>query len=316
MSQARFGYFAWAVLAWNILVVLWGAFVSATGSGAGCGGSWPLCNGEVLPRPEGVATLIEFSHRLTSGVALLLVLALGIWAWRAYPRGHRVRAGAGAVVFFIITEALLGAALVLRGWVAFDTSLARVFIQPIHLLNTLLLLAALSLTAWWAAGYPAPQWRQPTGPLYLLGLGLLGMFVVGGSGALISLGDALALALGERYNTIVATLVALRVWHPAIALGTGLYLIWLAAYASSLRPNPLATRLAWSVVGLVIGQWLVGGINVWLRVPLWTQLLHLLLADMLWIVLWLWANTALGPALASPQTQPLPKDARQAAASG
>ncbi len=50
MSQAWFSRYAWGVLLWNVLVALWGAYVRATGSGAGCGSHWPTCNGEILPR--------------------------------------------------------------------------------------------------------------------------------------------------------------------------------------------------------------------------------------------------------------------------
>ena len=68
--------YAWLVLAYNVAVIGWGAYVRATGSGAGCGSHWPLCNGAVLPRAAEAATLIEFTHRVTSGIALLLVVAL------------------------------------------------------------------------------------------------------------------------------------------------------------------------------------------------------------------------------------------------
>ena len=81
--MSRFARYGWGVLAFNLLVILWGAYVRASGSGAGCGAHWPLCNGEVIPRAPSVATLIEYSHRLTSGLALLGVLALLAWTWRA-----------------------------------------------------------------------------------------------------------------------------------------------------------------------------------------------------------------------------------------
>jgi hypothetical protein len=112
MQLTKFAKFSWGVLAWTILVILWGAVVRATGSGAGCGSHWPTCKGEIIHRPEAVETLIELSHRATSGVALILVLILLIWAFRAYPKGHLVRKGATATAAFILIEALLGAGLV------------------------------------------------------------------------------------------------------------------------------------------------------------------------------------------------------------
>ena len=110
MQLTRFAKFAWFVLIWNVITALWGAFVRATGSGAGCGSHWPLCNGQVVPQAEQVATLVEFSHRIMSGLAMIGVLVLLIWAFRAYPKRHPVRFGAVASAVFIILEALVGAA--------------------------------------------------------------------------------------------------------------------------------------------------------------------------------------------------------------
>ena len=152
MNLSRFAKYAWGVLGLNIIVILWGAVVKATGSGAGCGEHWPMCNGLVVPRAPAVDTLIEFTHRMSSGLALLSVAGLLIWAFRAFPPGHHVRRGAVASAALIIIESLLGAALVLFGWTAFDKSLARVIMQPIHLTNTLLLLAAVLYTARAASG--------------------------------------------------------------------------------------------------------------------------------------------------------------------
>ncbi|HET9221390.1 MAG TPA: COX15/CtaA family protein, partial [Roseiflexaceae bacterium] len=126
MKLNRFALFAWAVLGYNLLVILWGAYVRATGSGAGCGDHWPLCNGEVIPRSPGAEMLVEFTHRASSGIALLLVVGLLVWAMRAYPKGHSVRQGAKLSMLLIIVEALVGAGLVLFKLVAGDDSLYRV----------------------------------------------------------------------------------------------------------------------------------------------------------------------------------------------
>src|ERR1700682_2434048 len=108
-----FARYAWAVVAYNVAVVLWGAYVRATGSGAGCGNHWPLCNGAALPVSPSLGTIIEFTHRATSGIDLALVALLVVWAFRAFARGHPVRLGATLSAIFLMSEALLGAALVL-----------------------------------------------------------------------------------------------------------------------------------------------------------------------------------------------------------
>src|SRR5512146_1869905 len=100
LSLSRFAKFSWGVLGYNVFVILFGAYVRATGSGAGCGAHWPLCNGVVIPHPQRIETIIEFTHRLTSGLTLVLVAALVIWAWRKYPKGSLLRWSSGAAIFF------------------------------------------------------------------------------------------------------------------------------------------------------------------------------------------------------------------------
>jgi heme A synthase len=143
---------AWSVLGYNVAVVLWGAFVRASGSGAGCGRHWPLCNGEVVPRPQSIATVIEAAHRATSGIAVVAVVVLLVATLVGLPRGHRARRGAAFSTFFIFGEALIGAGLVLFELVAHDASMKRALSMILHLGNTFLLLGALALTAWWTTG--------------------------------------------------------------------------------------------------------------------------------------------------------------------
>src|SRR5271165_3717882 len=150
--MTRFARFAWSLLAFDVAVVAWGVYVRATGSGAGCGRHWPLCNGEVVPRAPRVQTIVELSHRLSSGAAMLLTAVLLGWALLAYPRGHVVRRGAAVSMALMLAEALIGAGLVLFELVAHDASMKRALSVCLHLTNTLLLLASTALTAWWASG--------------------------------------------------------------------------------------------------------------------------------------------------------------------
>lgn len=291
MSLNRFAKFAWTVLAYNILVVLWGAYVRATGSGAGCGSHWPLCNGEVIPRAPQVETMIEFTHRLTSGLAFLLVLWMLIWVFRKYTAGHIVRKGAAWSMFFIITEALVGAGLVLFEWVAHDASMGRVISMAVHLVNTFLLLAALALTAWWASGGEAPNLKGHGFQTWLFAIGFILMLVLGVSGAVTALGDtlfpsaSLAEGLREDFSSGAHFLIRLRVWHPVIAILTGMYLLFLAGFIAMFRVNPVIRRLAALLAGLFLIQGIAGLINLALLAPVWMQLVHLLLADLVWLSL-------------------------------
>ena len=298
-AAARFARYAWGVLAANLAVILLGAYVRATGSGAGCGAHWPLCNGEMLPREPALQTLIEFSHRLSSGLALLLVAGLVVGAWRAYPRGHLVRRGAAFTAAFMISEAAIGAGLVLLRYVADDTRVARGYWVAGHLVNTFLLVAALALTAWWASGAPGPRWRDRRGLAAALLGAAAGVLLLGVSGAVTALGDTLfpvaTLAEGKAltFSESAHLFVRLRVYHPLLALAVGTGVTLAAAFAVRSRPLPVVRRLAVAVVALWIGQLLLGAGNVYLLAPVSIQLLHLLVSDLIWIALVLLTAAAL-----------------------
>ncbi|MGC8904630.1 heme o synthase [Thermus sp.] len=299
MSQTSLSRYAWGVLFWNVLVALWGAYVRATGSGAGCGAHWPTCNGEVIPRAPQVETLIEFAHRATSGLAFLSVLSLFLLARRFLPRAHPARLGAGLALLFMVTESLVGASLVLFGWTAHNVSPERAVVQMVHLANTYFLLAALALTAWWASG-GAPLRLRGQGAVGLaLLLGLFALLFLGMSGAVTALGDLLfpvrntlealerSLTPGEHF------LVRLRVLHPLIAVSVGLYVVFAGYLVAHLRPSPLTRRLAHALAYLYGAQLLAGLVNVALKAPVFMQILHLLLAYAIWLLFVFLAASAL-----------------------
>jgi heme A synthase len=302
---ARVYVYAWIVLGFNLLVILWGAYVRASGSGAGCGSHWPLCNGEVVPRARSVETLIELTHRTTSGVAMLMVFGLLIWVFRFFPRRHPARLGAVLSVVFIITEALIGAGLVLFGFVAANDSIGRAVYLSIHLINTFLLLAALALTAWWASGGAGFGLRKQGALLLILGAGIACALVLGVSGAVTALGDTLfpsdtlARGLSEDFSETAHILVRLRVLHPTIAVGASALLIFAARFAATSRPGRNTRRLAWALVALILTELCAGLVNLFLLAPIPMQIVHLLLADLLWTALVLLTASALADEPAS-----------------
>lgn len=309
MKLTRFAKFAWSVVAVNIVVILWGAFVRATGSGAGCGAHWPLCNGDVVPRAPALETIIEFSHRLSSGVAMLMVLGMLIWAFRIYPKGHLLRKAAVASSFFILMEAAVGAALVLLEYVAFNISVARAFWMMGHLVNTFLLLAVLTLTAWWASGGEAVRVRGRGRINWALGAALAGTLFLGSSGAVTALGDTLVLAGGisPEESPIVAQLVALRIYHPIIAFGVGGLILIAAIMAYRYAPTDRVKLLALTTGILYVGQLLLGALNVALKAPVWLQIVHLLMSDLIWIGLVLLAASTLAVSVTDPRSVPAAK---------
>lgn len=302
MTRERFRRFAWGVLALNIAVILWGAYVRASGSGAGCGRSWPTCNGEIVPRSPSAATLIELTHRLTSGLALIAVVVLLVGARRVFERGHPVRRGAAWAMVFMLGEAAIGAGIVLFELVADNESMARALFMAVHLGNTFLLLAALALTAHWAGGAPPLTLRGQPRRSRLAGLSLGCAFLIGVSGAVAALGDTLfpVDSLGEAIQQDLSPtshlLIQLRISHPLIAIAASLVLLHFIATVRRDPERRAARRFANLLNVLIFVQITAGAVNVVLLAPIWMQLLHLLLADLLWIALVLTCGSFLAEA--------------------
>jgi heme A synthase len=289
MKLKRFAPFTWGVLGWSLIVILWGAYVRATGSGAGCGQHWPLCNGQVVPRAPDVKMTIEFTHRLLSGGAILLIGAMIAWGFRITDKKHPVRKGLIASGIFIVIEALLGAGLVLFQLVEENSSMARAIAVALHLANTFILVGSLALTAYWASGGRAIQIKGQGLKTWLLIGGLAGMLLIGMSGAVTALGDTLfpssSLAEGiiAEMDANAHFLVRLRVYHPIIAVIIAMYSLYLVRYLFK-NNNGLARKFLSVLVIVGITQLVIGLINLLLLVPIPTQLLHLLTADLVWII--------------------------------
>lgn len=289
MTNRLFALYAWGVLLFNVLVIIWGAYVRATGSGAGCGSHWPLCNGDLLPDTAQQATFIEFAHRMSSGLALLLVVGQVAWIRLLHRRGSAMRLAGWAALGFIVTEALLGAGLVVFKLVAENTSVMRAIWMALHLGNTFFLLVPLTLIAWWAAG-GKPLQARPDGLLLLLqSIALVGTLVLGVSGAVAALGDtlfpaaSLRAALEQDLAPTTHLLIRLRIWHPFIAVMLSLYLLFAAWLTWHRVGTRTVQRLALLITILFGLQLVVGAINVVLLAPVAIQLIHLLLAVLIWV---------------------------------
>jgi heme A synthase len=269
------------MLAYNIAVVLWGAYVRATGSGAGCGNHWPLCDGTVMLVSPNAHKMIEFTHRAMTGLDTPLVVLLVVWAFRAFPRQHPVRLAAAISGVFLVTEALIGALLVKIQHVAQN---ADAYTESAHLVNTLSLLACFALTAWFASGNPAPKLRGKAA--WMAAASLAAVMLLSLTGVIAALGDTLfpaptlAAGLAQDFNPSSSLLLRLRGLHPLIAAAVG---AWLTMYAvGRLR---IAKAAALQVVVLVWLQLMAGLVNFLLQAPVWMQIVHLLIADLLWISL-------------------------------
>ena len=283
----RFTKAAWLFLAYLIAVILFGAWVRISHSGDGCGSNWPTCHGEVVPTSPSTATLVEFTHRVTSGLCGVLGLGLLAWAWRLYGRGPVTRAVA-LTVLFIVIEGAIGAGLVLGELVADDASVSRAVVIALHLTNTLALTAFAALAAW-RSGHPGPvEFLARRRVVFALGIGLV--VLTAASGAVTALGDTLfprgvdvgpglLAVIGDDLSAGNHFLVRLRVLHPVLAVVTAGYMIWLLASEAG------GNRWARATLYLLAAEVAVGFFNIGLSAPGWLQVVHLLFAQALWMAL-------------------------------
>jgi heme a synthase len=285
--------FAWFVLAFMVLVVLEGAVVRATSSGGGCGNRWPLCNGDFFPHHPRLATVIEYTHRSLTGICSALVVALTGWAFYATKPGHRSRRAIVASCIFLLTEALLGAVLVLKGYVENNISVGRVVMQSIHFTNTLVLLGALSLTAWFLTRRKNEPATTGADVKWLAWLTVGATILMGATGSLAALADTLfpsasvQSGLAEDFAANAPLLVRMRWVHPAATIIGFVCVILLAAR--------VRTKLSRVVFWLLMMQIVLGVADILLLAPIWMQILHLLGADLYWVALVALAATVIWP---------------------
>ncbi len=290
--------FAWGVVGYNVLVILWGALVRATGSGAGCGNHWPLCNGVVIPVSPSLHTIIEFTHRMMVSGSVYAMILMVLWTFRATMRGHAARVFVVLSTVLLVNEAFLGALLVKLGYVTGNQSLGRVIVLSVHLSNTLVLLGSLSATAWML--HTRQRWAELKGKtqeLWIVGVGLAATLLVGVSGSLAALGDtlfpasSLRAAFAADVDANSPMLLRLRGVHPVSAVVAAGFVVWIVVRARRSGKNRGENVL----LGLLAIQFLLGVMDVLLLAPAWMQMVHLLGADLFWIALVVLAARVIWP---------------------
>jgi heme A synthase len=295
LKLSKFAGYAWFVLAYNMVVILWGVFLRASKSGDGCGQHWLTCHGEIIPSAPELKTFIEFSHRVTSSFAGVLITILLIWAFVVWLRHKRERKtyllkAVIACFVFVSIEGILGAGLVLTGNTAENLTPARPFWMAAHLINTLILLAFLTLVAWFASGGKRLNFKAQPKVLLLLGLGVLGIFLIGISGSVAALSNmlfpsaTLSEGIAKDFSETSHILLRLRVSHPILSITVGVFLAFLAGWIKT-KANGNASVKRWANVLtiLILIQFAFGAITLLTLAPIVMQLVHLLLADAVWI---------------------------------
>ena len=264
----------------SILSILAGAFVRATGSGDGCGSTWPTCKGKIIPQLSDTSEVIEFSHRSISGILLIVTLIIFIKS-RNMSKGTIVRKTVNFLTFFVVFEAAIGAVIVLYEWVGLNSSLPRIIAVPIHLVNTFGLLAC------YAALYKVllnnfknikQLWDRRF--VFVAFLFLLS----GATGSITALADVLFPSasfyegLMEDFDRTSELLTRLRILHPIVA--TGLSVALIIESRKIQKDYKIDVKF---LQLLVIVAVTLGVLNVLSNIVLLLSILHLAIADLLWI---------------------------------
>lgn len=304
-KMSAFAKYACFTLAFNVLVILWGVFLRASKSGDGCGEHWLTCHGEVIPSAPELKTIIEFSHRMSTaidGIVMLILLgwAIKIWYSARDRQAKQILIAAAASMFFVITEAAVGAGLVLTGNTAEAITDARPFWAIGHLVNTFVLLAFLTLTIWFATGERRFSLRDKERSIALIAIAVAGLLFVGMSGSLAALSNMLfpsasiAEGIAKDFSAASNVILRLRLSHPILSILIAVYIIFVSGYLKqrSGRDRAVAKWSNWLSI-LVLVQIAFGAATLLTLGPIVMQLGHLLLADMIWIVFVLFAASSL-----------------------
>ncbi len=311
-GNSNFASFAWLTLFYNLLVVAWGVFLRAMKYGDGCGYNWPLCNGPKDPTKGPIATIIESSHRISTVLAGFIAIALFVWAIRAFAKGHPVKIFAGAALFFTGFEGLVGRHLVVKGLVTSNDTLERAQWMGVHVVSTFMLVGAIALAALSASNIRPFQIKKQGAAGWLLGFGFLGTILVGVSGAISAFGHQVrpdVEGLSEMLKPTAFWASKLAVAHPIGSISIGLYLLLMCSLIQHLRPDPFVKNASKLLMGILLFQMAIGGLNLFLKAPVFLQMVHLVLADLNWISVVVLAAAAFGVGIEPVEARPAPDEA-------
>ena len=210
----------------SIASIIAGAIVRATGSGDGCGASWPTCNGEIIPELKTSSELIEFSHRSISGILLIITLIIFLKSFNNSVPVLQKRV-IRALTFFVLLEALIGAVIVIYEWVGLNSSTPRIIAVPLHLINTFGLLGAYTLLF-----HLTKNSKTSLNNFFDKGfkIGLILFLFSGATGSIAALADVIfpsesfIIGLAEDFDSNSEILTRLRVLHPIVASFLSIYL--------------------------------------------------------------------------------------------
>jgi cytochrome c oxidase assembly protein subunit 15 len=274
------------LIAYSLLVFLWGAWVRISGSGDGCGEHWPFCYGVLIPESGELKLLIENFHRISTKLYGIFVMGLIAAIFWKTPKGHSARKFILWVFFFTLMEGLIGAVIVLKGLVTDDQSVFRALMISVHLANTFLLMSSIGF-CWFSLHYDKAElrWRQGLTPTtQTLGAALIGIGALGAIAALSTTlfpSTTLMEGLAKDFSSASHFLLRLRVFHPLLGAALFMWVLWMDLATES-RFSKTVSRLFKSLFAVNI---LVGFVTLGFLSPTVLKLTHLLLAHLHWMSL-------------------------------
>ena len=288
MIPTKLNNLAFTGLVLCVISILAGAVVRGTGSGDGCGASWPTCNGNIVPSSLDSSAIIEYTHRVFSGLLLLVTFLLFIYC-KKYSSNRLLHRCSGALLFFVVLEAIIGMVIVLQELVAYNTSLTRLIAVPIHLVNTFSLLA-LYIVLYSVLKNNIQQIKFIHNKRFLCSC--LIFLIVAGLGSITALADLLYPSesfiegIQMDFSETSQLLTRLRILHP---IGASILLLWMFSESNRLFIKE-GILFAKNLNRLSVIVSLVGVLNVFFNINIFLSILHLLFADALWGV-YIYCNT-------------------------
>jgi len=264
----------------SILSILAGAFVRATGSGDGCGSTWPTCKGKIIPQLSDTSEVIEFSHRSISGILLIVTLVI-FFKSRNISKGSIVRTTVNFLTFFVVFEAAIGAVIVLYEWVGLNSSLPRIIAVPIHLVNTFGLLACYAIL-YKILFHNFKNINQLWDRRFVFVTFLF--LISGATGSITALADVLFPSVSlyeglmEDFDRTSELLTRLRILHPIVA--TGLSAVLIIESRKIQKDYKIDVKFLQLLVIIAVT---LGILNVLSNIVLLLSIFHLAIADLLWI---------------------------------
>lgn len=296
LTAERFVKFVWFVMAYNLAAIAWGAFVRATFSGDGCGSHWPTCGGQIIPDADSLKKMVEFSHRVSTGMIVPMTVMMVVWSRFAFTAGHQARKASLLAFGMTLFEALIGAGLVLFHLTDRNNSVARAGVMSVHVVSTFVLLSCIAVAAIAASTGRKIEFKGQGAALWLLAPAFIGVAVLGVSGAVSALGHTLAptkdvIAAAANVNSF--WMVRLQPMHPYLACAIGLYVVLVAGLFVHLRPDRNVTVAALALACAYAAELGLGLVNIQLNAPVWLQMTHLVAADAVMVSLVLMSAYAL-----------------------